>query len=94
MVATLGAKNPVTEATGFLRLDSLAYFGGVSLVEGCAFGPVVALGGAAGDPLALPRSGPLPGATPVVPGPVVPPLIVVVAFAGPPVCGVCVVCWA
>jgi hypothetical protein len=47
------------------------YLGGVSLFDGMPFGPVVVLGGTAGDPLGLPRSGPLPVVAPL-PIPVVP----------------------
>lgn len=36
-----------------------AYLGGVSLFDGSPFGPVVAVGAATGEPLGLPRSGPL-----------------------------------
>jgi hypothetical protein len=34
------------------------YLGGVSLFDGWPFGPVVAFGAVAGEPLGLPRSGP------------------------------------
>jgi hypothetical protein len=42
------------------------YLGGVSLFDGWLFGPVVAFGAVAGEPLGLPRSGPLPAFMPVV----------------------------
>ena len=43
------------------------YFGGDSSLDGCALGPVVDLGLADGEPLGLPRSGPLPEPRPTVP---------------------------
>jgi hypothetical protein len=55
--------------------------GSVSLFDGWPFGPVVAFGAVAGEPLGLPRSGPLPAFMPVVlsriPELVIPPLLMV-----------------
>ena len=51
------------------------------MFDGWPFGPVVAFGAVAGEPLGLPRSGPLPAFMPVVlsriPELVIPPLLMV-----------------